>query len=252
MQDNAWDLGGGGASFPFDHIGDAVEGFITDAVTRQGTDMNTNEPEWWDKEETRPKLLTLLTLQTTLRDNAQDTGLRTVALSGSKKPNPDGTKSRMCAARTAVLDATGSTAMAPGAWFRMQFTSEGAKTRPAFNPPKFFEAWYRSPVLDLDGQDRTAPANQLPPTYGTTTGTGPGQALPGQNWPTPQGQFSEPVQSGSFSNQQSVNTATGEIRQASDIRTGPLTKAQVEGVHALGGDDAVAAVYGADWQSRLV
>lgn len=227
---DAWDLGGGGDNFAFDHIGDEVEGFVIDMDTRQGTNMQTNEPEWWDKEHTRPVLLTLLTLQTSLRDNPKDTGLRTVTLAGSKKPNPDGTKSRMCAARDAVLAATGGTAFEPGAWFKMRFSAEGPRTKPGFNPPKYFEAWYRSPVHDLDGQNRTAPANQMSES-----------SQAGANWPDTSGQAGpawsqQPAQQGPAAG---ANT------------TGALTMAQVEGVRALVGEDGVANVFGADWKSRV-
>lgn len=212
-QENAWDLGGGGENFAYERIGDEVEGTVIDMVTRQGTDMQTNEPDFWDKEKTRPVMLTLLTLQTTLKDNPKDSGLRTITLAGGKKPYPDGTKSRMCAARTAVLEATGSTAMQPGGWFKMRFSGEGARTKPGFNPPKAFEAWYRAPKLDLDGQDRTPPVNQM------------SEPAPGANWP-------------------SAGTPT-----TSSPTAGVLTTAQVEGVRALGVDPA--KVFGNDWQSRV-
>lgn len=222
---NAWDLGGGGQSFPFDRIGDEVEGHVVDMDTRQGTDMQTDKPEWWDAEQTRPKLITLLTLQTAIRDNAKDSGLRTVTLAGSKKPNIDGTKSRMCAARTAVLEATGGTAFEPGAWFKMRFTSEGARTRPNFNPPKGFDAWYRSPApatLDLDAPARSAANSQ----------TDPWSINPATNMTS-----------------NAVNTVTGEIRQN---QTGSLTAKQVKDVGDLVGEDGIAAVFGANWRDRVV
>lgn len=240
---NAWDLGGGGESFQFDRTGDEVEGFITDMSTRQGSDMQTGEPDWWDKEKTRPVMLTLLTLQTNLKDGVKDTGLRTVTLAGSKKPGPDGGKSRMCAARTAVLDATGGTAMEPGAWFKMKFVGEGPKTKPGFNPPKYFDAWYRPPVHDLDGQDRTAPANQVPATYGT------GQTQPGTNWPGNNAQTAPSWAQGAAP-VSGAGVGNGAAAPAADPTTGPVTMAQVEALKAINVDPA--QVYGADYQSRIV
>lgn len=231
MADNdPWDLGGGGQSFPFDRIGDEVEGHITDVVTRQGNHIVTNEPEWWDKEETRPKMITIVTLQTAIRDNPKDSGLRSITLSGSKKPYPDGTQSKMCAARTAVLEVTGGTAMEPRAWFKMRYSRDGARTKPNFTPPKGFDAWYRSPVHNLDGDDRTAPANQLSQS-----------SQAGANWPDSSAQTAP-------SWAQGANTTTNTTGPAA----GTLTQAQVEGVRALGGDDAVVAVFGADWKNRVV
>lgn len=212
-----WDLGGGGESFQFDHIGDEVEGFVIDMDERQGNDIETGEPEFWDKDKTRPVMITMVTLQTKLRDKPNDTGIRTLTLSGSKKPNPDGTKSRMCAVRNAVLEATGGTAMAFNGWLKMRFTSEGARTRPAYNPPKYYEAWYKAPAMDLDGSDNAAPANQAAPSQ-----VGPGG--PGNG----------------------VGAGGGGSVASSNA---PLTKAQVEAIKAAGMDPAV--VFGANWESRV-
>src|SRR5580765_8144104 len=74
MPNDPWDLGGGGQSFAFDRVGDAVEGYILDMVDRQGTDLDTGELAWWDKEHTRPVMLKIMTLQTTLKDNPSDDG----------------------------------------------------------------------------------------------------------------------------------------------------------------------------------
>lgn len=214
-----WDLGGGGESFQFDRIGDEVEGYVIDMDERQGSDMQTGEPEWWDKEKTRPVMITLVTLQTTLREKPNDTGIRTITLAGSKKPNPDGTKSRMCAVRTAVLEATGGTAMQFNGWLKMRFSSEGAKTKPGFNPPKYFEAWYRPPVMDLDGRDSTAPVNQVAQTQAQAQ--------------SPAAQFSDP----------------GPTSPPVSSGLPDLTKAQIEAISAAGMDPT--AVFGPGWESRV-
>lgn len=175
-----WDLGGGGQAFPFDHLGDEVEGYIQEMVDRQGTDMQSGELAWWDKDKTRPVMLKVLTVQTTLRAHPGDDGMRTITLSGSKNPNPDGTMSKYAAALKAVKEATGGgTGMQFNAWIKMRFTSEGAPPQRGFNPPKYYQAWYRPPVMDLDGASQVQPANQVPATYGSGT-----TAAPGANWPT--------------------------------------------------------------------
>lgn len=217
-----WDLGGGGESFQFERIGDSVEGYVQDMIERQGNDMQTGEPEYWDKEKTRPVMITLVTLQTNLREMPNDTGLRMITLSGSKKPNPDGTKSRMCAARDAVLLATGRTAMAYNGWLKLTFTSEGARTKPGFNPPKYYAAEYRPPAMDLDGTSATA-------NTAAQQSSGPEWAQPDaaenpQNW---------------------VGTGGG----GSVASAASITKAQVEAVSAAGMDPA--QVFGADWESRV-
>lgn len=233
---NPWDLGGGGESFPFDNLGDEVEGFVQDMMDRQATDMQTQEPDWWDEAKTRPKMLTIVTLQTNLRENPKDDGLRGITLSGSKKPFPDGGLSRMAAAYKAIRSATGGTEFQFNAWFKMKWVAEGPRTRPGFNPPKYYEAWYRPPVMDLDGANRTAPANEIPQTYaepqaaaqpaGQTYGPG-GGPQPGAN------PSSAPAQG-------APNNLAGAT----------ITAAQIEGLKAAGVDPAL--VYGADWHTRVV
>src|SRR5216117_2466964 len=51
-----WDIGGGGDSFPFDHIGDEIEGYVQEMSTRQGSEIGTSKPAWWDEKHTRPKM----------------------------------------------------------------------------------------------------------------------------------------------------------------------------------------------------
>lgn len=265
---NPWDLGGGGESFPFDHVGDEVEGFIQDMTTRQGTDMQTQEPDWWDEAKTRPKMLTVLTLQTTIRDNPKDDGMRTVTLSGSKKPAPDGGKSRMCAARDAVRAATGGTEMEFNAWFKMKYVADGPRTKIGFNPPKYYEAWYRPPVMNLDGVSTTAPANQLPANYGQAQGqTGavgdpahyagqPGVTQgvtpqPGANWPVSNTAPGTPGAAGigNPAVQQAQALATPANGQATP---GTITAAQVEAIKAAVGPNGLDAVFGVGWEGRVV
>jgi hypothetical protein len=230
MTDNAWDLGGGGQSFPFDHIGDEIEGFIQDVVERQSTDLNTGEPDYWDAEKTRPKMVTVVTLQTNLRESAQDDGLRNVTLAGSKKPE---SRSRMAAVYGAVKAATGGTSLQYNAWLKMKYVADGQKTKPAFSPPKFFEAWYRPPVHDLDGGTNAqapAPSSQLPPVQHQQ----------------PPAQYQQPP----LSPNPGPEWAQQPAQPAAQPAAGGITRAQVDALRAAGVDPAV--VYGADWETKVV
>jgi hypothetical protein len=232
-----WDLGGGGESFPFDHVGDEVEGFIQDMVDRQGTDLDTGELAWWDKEQTRPVMLKIVTLQTTLKENPADDGKRNVTLSGSKKPNPDGTMSKMAAALSAVKSATGGgTAFQFNAWFKMRFSSEGARTKPAFSPPKYYQAWYRPAVMDLDGPDQTNPVNQVPETWGSQQ--------PAPAWAQQTGENYQ-QQTGENYQQQPAQVAQGGTLAGETI-----TAAAVEAIRKAGMNPDT--VFGPGWQARVV
>lgn len=239
MANDAWDLGGGGESFQFDNINDEIEGYILDMADRQGTDMQTGELLWWDKERTRPQMLKVVTLQTTLKNNPADDGKRNITLSGSKKPNPDGTMSRMAAALKAVKDATGGgTTFQFQAWFKMRFTSEGARTKPGFNPPKYYQAWYRPPVMDLDGADRTAPANQVAGQYGGQPGGG---VASGANWPVATTTGPEWAQTS--------GGTQAPVAQGGTLAGEPITQGAVEAIRKAGMNPDT--VFGPGWQARV-
>lgn len=216
---NPWDLGGGGESFPFDNVDDEIEGYVQEMSERQGTDMRTGEPAWWDKEQTRPQMLTILILQTSLRTTPHDDGKRSVTLSGSKKPE---SRSRMAAALGAVKTATGGSEMAFNAWFKMKFVGEGPRTQVGFNPPKYYEAWYRPPAMDLEGNSHQAS-------------------------PAPASQENQPAQGWAQEQLQGAQQQLGANAQAAGV---PITAAQVAGLKAAGVDPAL--VYGADWANRVV
>lgn len=262
---SAWDLGGGGDSFQFESIGDEIEGYVQSMEERQGNDMQTGEPAWWDKEQTRPVMITVVTLQTTLREYPNDKGIRTVTLSGSKKVNPDGGKSKLCAARNAVKGATGGTAMEFNAWFKMKWVGEGPRTKPGFTPPRYWDAWYKPPTMDLDRGQQGAP--QTGYTNYNQAASGPGsnapggnewapqqnQPAPGANWPAQQPAQQQPAQNdwraqqAAFAQQQQSQPGQQPANAAAGAAT--ITVAQIESLRAAGVDPAL--VYGADWANRV-
>lgn len=234
---NAWDLGGGGDSFPFDKIGDEIEGYVQEMIERQGSDMETGEPAWWDKEQTRPKMITVLTLQTNLREIPNDDGRRSVTLSGSKKPE---SRSRMAAALGAVKAATGGSQMQFNAWFKMRFVEEGAPVKRGYNGPKYYEAWYRPPVMDLDGNDQTAPANKVADDPGYRQGHA-GTADP---W-----DVSQPATGGpDFAQPDTVGIVSSSDPGHPSQSTG-IPVATIAGLKAAGMDPA--DVFGPGWESRV-
>lgn len=177
----SWDLGGDSNSFSFDNVGDAVRGLVLDLQERQQTEMDTNEPAYWDPEKTNPKMMMVVTLQTDLRDpaNPADDGIRTVALAGSKKPE---SQSRMAAVCGAVKAATGSTSLQYKGDLCIQYIGDGVPTRKGFNAPKLYQAWYTAPAMELEkpqaqnGQTQ----QQAGPPVGSQQQTPPQQTPPQQ------------------------------------------------------------------------
>lgn len=161
-----YDLGGsGGTSFPFDKIGDTVTGTIVDVEERQQTDIDTGQPAFWP--DGKPKLQHMVTLQTDLADDADDDGLRTVYLRGSRKPE---SKSTLAAVIGAVKATTGGTALDKGGTLTLRFVGEVPPTQRGRNPAKQYDATYRPPSVSLDGAPQPGPSPQPPLPYPPQTG----------------------------------------------------------------------------------
>jgi hypothetical protein len=126
---------------------------------------------------------TRVTLQTTLRDAEipNDDGKRDVYLDGRKKPNDNGSKSRICAVLDAVREATGGTAVARGGTLTLQWVSGMGFS----GDPRNYVAQYIPPAMDLGG-GQAAP-QQAPPQQ-------PQQANPWQGQQPPQQQPAPPQQ----------------------------------------------------------
>ncbi|HEU4544477.1 MAG TPA: hypothetical protein VFR23_25325 [Jiangellaceae bacterium] len=133
-------LGGGGKSAAFDTIGDSISGTITaEPEVRQQTDIQSGKPQTWDNGD--PKYQLVVTLQTTLRTDDEDDGVRNLYIKGSKKP---GTRSLHDAVATAVRNA-GADGLAKGGVLTVRFVGEEPSQTRGFNPRKLYEASYVSP-----------------------------------------------------------------------------------------------------------
>lgn len=134
MNDTLDGLLAGGAKNPFGRdvngndapVGTSVTGVVKDIKIRQVTDINTKEPQTWP--DGNPKQQAVVTLQTELRDDEEDSGERSVYIKmwGGQKE----------ALKRASQEAKGSPA--PGDTFTATFTGVGKRTNPAFNPPKIY------------------------------------------------------------------------------------------------------------------
>jgi hypothetical protein len=116
----------------------------------QATDMESGEPLFWDISQTRPKMLPVIELQTSLSDGPQDDGRRTVHLSGGRY--------------SAVKKATSR--IDEGAWLKLTFTelSDREPPKKGYSRAKLFRAEYRasteSASFDFTQQQASPPAQQ--------------------------------------------------------------------------------------------
>lgn len=141
----------GAKSFPFDTIGDSVQGIVIDMQVRQQTDMETGEPQTW--KDGSPKKMLVLTLQTDLQDDETDDGIRTLYLRGGNFTASKGQgASGMTALREGIKRAS-ATEIETGARLTMTFTGLGTATNRAYSPPKLYTIEYEPPTKNVSIDD---------------------------------------------------------------------------------------------------
>lgn len=148
---------GGSASFPFQNIGDSVTGKVINLEELQQTDLQTGEVKTFTNGQ--PMMMYRVELQTNLRDDEMDDGVRSVYLKGSKKPE---SQSSLAAVLQAVLTATGRAALTVGGTLTLTYTGDGVAKGRGFSAPKQYSARYAAPSVSLDPQSATAPQAPAP------------------------------------------------------------------------------------------
>lgn len=160
----SFDLGGeGGRSFSFGPVGAQpgahVSGTVLDMTEVQATNYETKAPEHWPNGD--PKMQYRVTLQTDLRDplDPTDDGKRDLYLDGRRRPNDNGSKSRLCAVLDAVREATNTTQMTYGGKLTVQWVSGMGFS----GDPRSYQAWYEAPAMQLQPPGQGAPPVQQQP-----------------------------------------------------------------------------------------
>lgn len=123
--------GGNARGVKFEAPGDTIEGQILSQKVQQVTKPD-GTPDFFRSGD--PKWQILISLQTKLRDDADDDGIRTLYCKSFMMP----------AVRQAVQTA-GAPELEDGGWLSVTFTHEGEKTSSAYSAPKMFTAEYKRP-----------------------------------------------------------------------------------------------------------
>lgn len=133
-------LGGGGKSAKFENIGDSVTGTIAaPPEVKQQTKMGTGDPLTWDNGD--PKMQLVVQLQTALREDTDDDGIRNVYVKGSKKPESQS----LHAAVAGAVAAAGAKGLSVGGTLTVTYIGDGVPSAVGFNPPKRYQAIYKAP-----------------------------------------------------------------------------------------------------------
>ncbi|NAE18287.1 hypothetical protein [Enterococcus hirae] len=139
----------GGKTAKFAAIGDTITGTVISADVRQRTDLDTGKPATWDNGD--PQNQVVITLQTELREDGDDDGLRSVYVKAWGQ--------QMNALREAVRT-SGAGDIKPGGTFTATYSGDGQKPKPHLSAPKLFTYRYEGPsgLSGLLGGSEQAPA----------------------------------------------------------------------------------------------
>lgn len=138
---NADLMGQGAKAFPFDQMGDAVTGTIISGRKRQQTTLGDDpKPVFWENGE--PKMMTVLVLQTSLRESNEDDGKRSVYLRGGTPDVATGTGTSTASAVREAIKRAGATGLEIGATLTMKWSGLGP-TKRGLSPAKLYTASYK-------------------------------------------------------------------------------------------------------------
>ena len=130
-------------SWKFTAPGDSHTGTIIEVGdARQATEFGSNEPAFWDREKTRPKMQVAITLDTTERDpqDANDTGKRTLWVVEDGRSG-----SILSAIRQAVAQVNAGT-IDIGGQLTVAFSGFDPNSKNPANPRKVYTASYVPPA----------------------------------------------------------------------------------------------------------
>lgn len=132
-------LGGGGKSASFENVGDSVTGTVLSTEVKAQTDIQTGKPLVWDDGSTRMQLV--VKLQTQLREDFEDDGIRAVYVKGAKK---QGSRSLHDAVASAVR-AAGAKGLETGGTLTVTHDGTQPSETRGFSDRKLYSAQYVAP-----------------------------------------------------------------------------------------------------------
>ena len=130
-------------SWKFANPGDTHTGTITEVSdARQASEFGSNEPAYWDREKTRPKMQVAVTLDTTERDpqDANDTGKRTLWVV------EDGRSGSILSAIRQAVHQAGAGTIDIGGQLTVTFSGFDPNSKNPANPRKIYSASYVPPA----------------------------------------------------------------------------------------------------------
>lgn len=176
-------------SWKFTNPGDTHTGTITEVSdARQATEFGSNEPAYWDREKTRPKMQVAVTLDTAERDpqDANDTGKRTLWVV------EDGRSGSILSAIRQAVHQAGAGTIDIGGQLTVAFSGFDPNSKNPANPRKIYAASYVPPAPAGGMFTNQAPAQPVAqPAAPAPAAPAPAPAAPAQ--PAPAAAPAQPV-----------------------------------------------------------
>lgn len=147
-------------SWKFTNPGDTHTGTITEVSdARQASEFGSNEPAYWDREKTRPKMQVAVTLDTAERDpqDASDTGKRTLWVV------EDGRSGSILSAIRQAVHQAGAGTIDIGGQLTVTFSGFDPNSKNPANPRKIYSASYVPPAPAGGMFTNQAPAQPAAP-----------------------------------------------------------------------------------------
>ena len=164
-------------SWKFTNPGDTHTGTITEVSdARQATEFGSNEPAYWDREKTRPKMQVAVTLDTTERDpqDANDTGKRTLWVV------EDGRSGSILSAIRQAVHQAGAGTIDIGGQLTVAFSGFDPNSKNPANPRKVYAASYVPPAPAGGMFTNQAPAQPVAQPAAAPAPAAPAPAAPAQ------------------------------------------------------------------------
>ena len=157
---NAFLLQQGSKSYSFENLGDRITGTIVNMEKRNATDPQTGAVQTFQSGQA--KELIVMTLQTEMRDDDADDGVRSIWMKGGNFTATEGRGTSGMRALLDALTASGKRAYEKGGKLTVVHTGLAAPKQRGFNPAKLFMAKYEPPTAQVSIDD----------LFGTTAGAG--------------------------------------------------------------------------------
>ena len=138
-------LSSGGKSAKFESMGDMIAGEITDVSVQDQRNMDSGQVMTWD--DGLPRKQMVISLQTDLREDDDDDGVRKVYVKGGNYTVDQGSGASGKTALQQACKKAGVKIPEAGGTLKVAFTGLGVKTNRGFSAPKLFTMSYQPPKI---------------------------------------------------------------------------------------------------------